>query len=243
MKNLKKIALIIFISSIFFLPILSFAQGVNQTTVGAACANAQGIEGIICKITVLLNKVIPLLIGIGVIYFLWGVVTYVIGDEEEAKKKGKERVIYGIIGFVVIFSMWGLVGMVIKTLGISTTNSMITNPNTFVPTPTTNKDGTAFCVGGPLKANPLIGDVINYITCLIAKSVVPLIFTLAVVMFIWGVVQYVINDQEQAKKEKGRQFMIWGIIALTVMVSMWGLVSLLGGTFGIMGGIPQISTN
>lgn len=42
---------------------------------------------------------------------------YVIADDEEAKKSGKNRIIYGLIGFVVIFSMWGLVGIVINTFG------------------------------------------------------------------------------------------------------------------------------
>ena len=52
-------------------------------------------------------------------------------------------------------------------------------------------------------------------------------------MFVWGVVQYVINADEESKKSKGKQFMIWGIIALTVMVSVWGLVKIVGDTFGI----------
>jgi len=90
--------------------------------------------------------------------------------------------------------------------------------------------------------HPKLGDVFNYITCLITKSVIPLIFALAIAMFVWGVVMYVINSNEEAKKAKGRQFMIWGIVALTVMVSVWGLVAILGNTFGITNVIPQVST-
>jgi len=58
-------------------------------------------------------------------------------------------------------------------------------------------------------------------------------------MFIWGVVQYLINAQEETKREKGKQFMIWGIIALTVMTCVWGLVSIVGTTFGIQNVIPR----
>jgi zinc transporter ZupT len=81
--------------------------------------------------------------------------------------------------------------------------------------------------------NPKLQHLINYIICIIGKSVIPLILTLAVATFVWGVVQYVINDQEEAKKEKGRMFMIWGVIGITVMVSVWGLVGILGSTFNI----------
>ena len=91
-----------------------------------------------------------------------------------------------------------------------------------------------------LATNPKFQDLLNYASCIISQAVIPLIFALALVMFIWGVVQFVINSDEEAKKEKGRQFMIWGIIALTVMVSVWGLVEILGDTFGINYAIPQV---
>ncbi len=92
-----------------------------------------------------------------------------------------------------------------------------------------------------LDPNPKLQNVLVYGSCIINTAVIPLIFALAIAMFVWGVVQYVINSDEEAKKEKGKQFMIWGIIALTVMVSVWGLVSILGGTFGINTHfIPQV---
>ena len=95
-----------------------------------------------------------------------------------------------------------------------------------------------------LTNNPKFQDLLAYVTCIITKSVIPLIFALAVVLFVWGVVQFVINSDEEAKKEKGKQFMIWGIIALTVMVSVWGLVGILANTFDINTGfIPQVKTS
>ena len=93
-----------------------------------------------------------------------------------------------------------------------------------------------------LSSNPKFQDLVGYVTCIIGKSVIPLIFSLAVAMFVWGVVQFVINSNEEVKKEKGRQFMVWGIIALAVMVSVWGLVRVLGNTFGIEYAIPQVKS-
>lgn len=93
-----------------------------------------------------------------------------------------------------------------------------------------------------LPSKVMLADLFNYATCIISTAVIPLLFALAMVMFIWGVIQYVINAQEEAKREKGRQFMIWGIIALAVMVSVWGLVGILRNTFGIQNVIPQVQT-
>jgi len=50
------------------------------------------------------------------------------------------------------------------------------------------------------------GDLFNYASCVIGASVIPLLFILAVASFIWGVVQYVINDQEEAKKAQRQKF-------------------------------------
>lgn len=90
-------------------------------------------------------------------------------------------------------------------------------------------------------SNSKLGDLFMYLTCIIQKTVIPLLFAIAMVIFIWGVVQFVINGDDAEKKEKGRTFMIWGIIGLTVMVGMWGLVGVVARTFGINATvIPQL---
>ncbi|MFA6324934.1 MAG: pilin [Candidatus Paceibacterota bacterium] len=90
-------------------PFLAFAQ--CSTTTGDA-------EAVICKIGSILNTLVPVLIALAVVYFIWGVVQYVISSDEEAKKSGKMRMIWGIIGLVVIVGVWGLVGIVTNTFGI-----------------------------------------------------------------------------------------------------------------------------
>jgi len=112
----------------------------------------------------------------------------------------------------------------------ATAGNRIGTQANFINTNTSNATGSFLC---PLANRPTLGVLFNYITCILTKSVVPLIFTLAIVLFIWGVIQYVINTEDEAKKKKGKSFMIWGIIALAVMTSVWGIVAVLGKTFGI----------
>ena len=111
----------------------------------------------------------------------------------------------------------------------------ITQPTSY-QAPTSS---TGFCV---LPNRPTFAVLANYFVCIISRSIIPLLFALAIAMFIWGVIQYVINTDEEAKKQKGKMFMIWGIIALAVMVSVWGLVGILRNTFGIENVIPQLQT-
>ena len=72
-----------------------------------------------------------------------------------------------------------------------------------------------------------LGSIMDTVTNLIGTNFIRLVFALAFAYFFWGVVQYVLYPDDEAKKEKGRQFMIWGIIALTVMFSVYGLISAL----------------
>ena len=95
-----------------------------------------------------------------------------------------------------------------------------------------------------LADRPNLKDLILFATCLLSRAVVPLLLGFAMVIFIWGVVQYVIATDDETKKKKGKMFMIWGIIALAVMISVWGLTKILSDTFGTNEGwvIPQLNT-
>ena len=67
--------------------------------------------------------------------------------------------------------------------------------------------------------------------------VVPVIFTLAAAVFLWGVANYFLfHGTEEAKREEGKQFILWGIIGLVVLFSVWGFVNLLLSTLGITPG-------
>ena len=91
--------------------------------------------------------------------------------------------------------------------------------------------------------DPRVSILFEYITCTIERTVIPLLFAIALVIFIWGVVQYVINSDQEEKKAKGRQFMILGFIPLAVLISVWGLVRILGNSFRIDYAVPQIKGN
>ena len=75
----------------------------------------------------------------------------------------------------------------------------------------------------------------------IVNSLVPLFMTLALVYFIWGLIKYIraAGDPEAAKE--GRSIMIWGVVALFVMASVWGLTSALQDIFGVGDGIAPVS--
>jgi len=187
----------------------------SQTT-----CTGNGLGKIICQIQQILNSIIPVLMALGIVYFIWGIVRFMIADGEEAKTKGKDQIIYGLIGFAVIVGLWGLINLVVKTFNLSTAAPTGININ-----------GTS-SVCSLVSTNTTLQNFLGYVTCILNSYAIPLIFSLAVVFFIWGVVQsFIINADEESKREQGKQFMIWGIVAIAVMLCVWGLVAILGNTF------------
>ncbi len=78
-------------------------------------ANAFTILGVVQSI---LNVVIPILITLAVVYFIWGVIQYTISSDEEAKKNARGKIIAGLIGLFVILAFWGIVGVISRTIGV-----------------------------------------------------------------------------------------------------------------------------
>lgn len=81
------------------------------------------------------------------------------------------------------------------------------------------------------------------ITTIINGVLVPLVFAIAFIVFIWGVFQYfIMGGHDEEAKDKGKSLMLYGIIGFFVMVSVWGLVNILVGTFNLSENAPRFPT-
>lgn len=77
-----------------------------------------------------------------------------------------------------------------------------------------------------------VKDVILSVTRVIG-SLVTVLIIVAIIIFFWGIIMYIIADGPE-KKKQANIYITNGIIVLFVMVSVWGLVfildSFIGGT-------------
>ncbi|MCC6323638.1 hypothetical protein IT400_02495 [Candidatus Nomurabacteria bacterium] len=73
---------------------------------------------ILTRIQSILNILIPLLVTVAVVYFIWGVIQYTISSDEEAKKNARSKIIMGLIGLFVIIAFWGIVNVMTRTLDV-----------------------------------------------------------------------------------------------------------------------------
>ena len=83
-----------------------------------------------------------------------------------------------------------------------------------------------------------VASLFEYLTALIA-GLVPFVISLAVLFFLWGVFKFVASGDDEEKRASGRQLMINGVIAIFVMVSIWGLIAFLDSTLGLEDDIQE----
>ena len=58
-----------------------------------------------------------------------------------------------------------------------------------------------------------------------------LFMLLSVLVFFWGIAKFILNTGGGKEKEDAKNIMVWGIIALFVMTSVWGIIRVLQATF------------
>ena len=66
------------------------------------------------------------------------------------------------------------------------------------------------------------GGILNTILGIVNQLLIPIAFSLALLYFFYGMAKYIWSVGSE--KEQGKQIMIWGVVALFVMSSIWGLV-------------------
>lgn len=67
----------------------------------------------------------------------------------------------------------------------------------------------------------------------IVDDIIPFIIGLAVFVIIWGIFNYLVHATDEEKRSDARKYIVWGIIALFFMLSIWGFVNILLNTFSL----------
>jgi len=92
-------------------------------------AFAQNLQAVLGTVKTLLDAVVPILIVLALIYFIYGVAKYIMSSGDEEGQKGARNVmIYGIIALFAIVSVWALVGILQGTFTGGTGGGSISLP-------------------------------------------------------------------------------------------------------------------
>ncbi len=67
--------------------------------------------------TTVINPLLLVLFALAVVYFLWGVLSYVKGADDPSKRtEGANHILYGLIGIVIMVGVYGILEMITNTI-------------------------------------------------------------------------------------------------------------------------------
>lgn len=97
--------------------------------------------------------------------------------------------------------------------------------------------GFSFSIGNAFNCGASnICQVASTILYIINYVLVPVIFALAFIVFLYGIANaYIFHTGDEEAVKRGHRLILWGIIGFVVMVSIWGLVNVVANTFGLAG--------
>lgn len=80
-----------------------------------------------------------------------------------------------------------------------------------------------------MTATELTNKIVEYII----NPLILLLFSLALLVFFWGLAQFILNMGSEEDRSTGKRHMLWGIIGMFIMFAVYGILGALAGTFGI----------
>jgi hypothetical protein len=77
---------------------------------------------------------------------------------------------------------------------------------------------------------------LNKINALILNPLIILAFAVALLVFFWGIVQFINSETSDAKRGEGKNKIIYGLVGMFIMISAYGIIRLILNTFGLSQG-------
>ena len=74
------------------------------------------------------------------------------------------------------------------------------------------------------------GDAIDPIIQNIVNPIVGVLFAVALIAFVFGVLQLVRGDSDSDTRSQGKKAMVGGVIGMFIMLSAWGFIHLISNT-------------
>src|SRR3989344_6640474 len=85
-------------------------------------------------------------------------------------------------------------------------------------------------------ASQLLNRLVDYFI----NPAILVIFAFGFFLFVWGLIEFLWNLRGGEVQNDGKQHMIWGIVGMLIMVSVFGIISLIDSTFNLNISNPDV---
>lgn len=78
-----------------------------------------------------------------------------------------------------------------------------------------------------------ITSLLNNINAFVLNPIILLLFVLAFLYFLWGIVKLIAGAGSEEAREIGKKNIVWGLVGMFIMFGVYGIVQIILNTFGI----------
>jgi len=78
-----------------------------------------------------------------------------------------------------------------------------------------------------------ITNLLKRIDAVIINPTIILLFAVATIVFVWGLVQFIANSESDEGRKTGKRKIVWGLVGIFIMVAALGIIKVVLNTFGI----------
>ncbi len=188
-----------------------------------AVVHAQGLQPLVDTAVDLINFTIAILIGVAIIAFFWGLVKYLFVSQGDsvAQKQATQLMMWGLLALFFMLSVYGIIRMLQVTFGVGGAAS--------VNAPAI-KESTLQACSPPFTQN--FGCFAQWIARMFGVGTALLVGG-ALAVYFWGIAYHMFGystSGNSTSAKKLRDTILWGLLALFVMFSIWGIIRILGVT-------------
>jgi len=89
--------------------------------------------------------------------------------------------------------------------------------------------------------NQAVSSTVNTVAYELVNPIIELLFAAAIVYFIYGVVVYIANADNDEARTNGKKHILYSIIGLAIMAGVWGIIDIIANTIGA--DLPDVYEN
>jgi hypothetical protein len=211
------------INHTYFIPIV-----LGLVMIPAVSFAANAIVSAVTLIETLMSAAFPIVTALGIVAFGYNVMKYLTSKNLSDQNLYKSGMWNSLIALLIMFIVIGLVRVLAKSLGVPVL-------------------GTDIGIStGQIVVNDGISsfrDIALTISRFASQRIIPIMVGGALLFFLGNIVISVTKSDSDEERVKTNAYLKWGIVALFILLTFFGVVSLFTGSlFGTKAVIPQFQT-
>lgn len=76
-------------------------------------------------------------------------------------------------------------------------------------------------------------EIVRTIESEILNPIIALLFALAVVYFLFGLMEFIKNPNNEEEQTKGKSHMVWGVVGIFLMIAVYGILDFIATSLGV----------